>query len=332
MPSISVITSVYNCENFIADTIKSVINQTFADWEYILIDDNSSDNSLKIMESFRDPRIHVYHNEFNLGQSSSLNLGIRMSKGKYIARLDHDDLCCVDRFEKQFAYMEAHQQVVLCGSRNDMLIDGVKKICINSIVQNDNQLNFSMPFENMCIAHSAFFIRKSALIDNGIEYQDYKYAEDYDLILHLMQVGRIGCIYEPLITYRVSENNVTNTIDKRIISSDDVEIRSKYVPPSEYNIFEKAVKRELEMKSEFDCLVSQLADFAIRCKVASNVKELKADKCFKKVYYDLMLEQKCKGSVVWKSYIKSSYRYGLMTKPMLYILYTCSIFKKSEKR
>ncbi|MBQ3799225.1 MAG: glycosyltransferase family 2 protein, partial [Treponema sp.] len=129
MPKISVVTSVYNCERFVGETIQSVINQTFTDWEYILIDDCSKDRSAEIIQSFadKDPRIRLIRNEQNQGQCRNLNHGIQLAKGEYIARLDHDDLCYPERFQKQLDYMEAHKETVLCGCRMDMWQDGIVK-------------------------------------------------------------------------------------------------------------------------------------------------------------------------------------------------------------
>ena len=106
MCKISVVTSVYNCEKYIKETIQSVIDQTYTDWEYIIIDDCSRDNSAKIIQSIQDDRIRFIKNETNQGQCANLNKGIKLARGEYIARLDHDDICYPDRFVKQLKYME----------------------------------------------------------------------------------------------------------------------------------------------------------------------------------------------------------------------------------
>ena len=126
-PAISVIMSVYNGETYLEEAIESVRNQTFADWELIVINDCSTDSTAEILSDFalKDERIKVHPNEVNLRLPTSLNKAISLAEGKYIARMDADDICLPDRLEKQFAFMEAHPDIALSSCRFMTVKNGI---------------------------------------------------------------------------------------------------------------------------------------------------------------------------------------------------------------
>ena len=126
-PEISVIMSVYNGETYLKEAIESVINQTFKNWEFVIINDCSTDSTNEILAEFAlmDERIKVYTNEVNLKLPTSLNKAISLSSGKYIARMDADDICLPDRFEKQFKFMEENKNVALSSCRFMTVKNGV---------------------------------------------------------------------------------------------------------------------------------------------------------------------------------------------------------------
>jgi glycosyltransferase involved in cell wall biosynthesis len=119
-PKISVITAVYNGERFLVKTIESILNQTFKNFEYILINDCSKDKSLKIMKEYKkkDKRIVLINNKKNIGSASSRNLGLKMARGGYIAILDHDDLALPERLEKEQNYLEKNPDIFLVSGQS----------------------------------------------------------------------------------------------------------------------------------------------------------------------------------------------------------------------
>lgn len=127
MPEISAIMSVYNGEAYLKEAIDSVINQTFVDWELIIINDCSTDSTEDILSAFaeKDKRIKVYTNEVNMKLPASLNRAISLCSGKYIARMDADDICLPDRFEKQYRFMEDNKDVSLSSCRFMTMKNGV---------------------------------------------------------------------------------------------------------------------------------------------------------------------------------------------------------------
>ena len=112
---ISVVMAVYNGEKYLKEAIDSILSQTYKNFEFIVIDDCSSDNTPIILKSYTDARIQVVRNEQNLRLPTSLNKGFKIARGKYIARMDADDIAMPDRFEKQVKYLEAHQEVAVIG-------------------------------------------------------------------------------------------------------------------------------------------------------------------------------------------------------------------------
>ena len=115
MPKLSVIMPAYNAEKYIGEAIESILNQTFTDFEFIIIDDGSSDHTADIIKGFHDERIRFIQNEKNSGVANTLNKGLELSQGEYIARMDADDISLPARFEKQVAFMEANPDVAVVG-------------------------------------------------------------------------------------------------------------------------------------------------------------------------------------------------------------------------
>ncbi len=126
-PKVSVIMSVYNGDKYLREAIESILNQTFTDFEFIIVNDGSTDNSLEIIESYDDERIKTINNKKNIGLTKSLNKALKFAKGKYIARQDADDVSLPNRFEKQVEYLDSHPEVALVGT-SVYLIDENGKI------------------------------------------------------------------------------------------------------------------------------------------------------------------------------------------------------------
>jgi glycosyltransferase involved in cell wall biosynthesis len=116
MTKISVLTTVFNGGKYLAEAIESVLNQTWVNFEFIIIDDASTDNSVEIIKSYNDSRIRFFKNEKNIGQTASLNKGLKLAKSDYIARLDQDDVCLPVRLEEQYKYLENNQEVTIISS------------------------------------------------------------------------------------------------------------------------------------------------------------------------------------------------------------------------
>lgn len=295
MCKVSVVTSVYNCEKYIAETIESVINQSFEDWEFIIINDCSKDKSGEIIKRFDDKRIRFIDNQSNQGQCNNLNRGISMARGQYIARLDHDDICYPDRFIKQVEYMDAHPEIVLCGSWMDFWENGriSKRECPK--IKGADELGFSLAFGVYCTPHSSYMIRKSAMIDNNIWYGDYLYAEDYDLLLKLIKVGKIDYIPESLIIYRIFQEQCTQVYSQQLINAEKDKVRCAFLNKEKFDekeILQKGVTRQLCTLKDYKRFLKAFTLYADYCGVSCQEQELTRNECLRMVYHEVcMLQQ-----------------------------------------
>lgn len=199
--------SVYNGADHLEKSIDSVLNQTFTDFEFIIIDDGSTDKTPHLLENYsrQDKRIRVI-TQNNLGLTQSLNRGIRIAKGKYIARQDADDVSLPNRLEKQVNLMEKRDDVVLCGAN-----------CINILPngfkttwgwENENTLKKTI-FYKTPFAHSTAFIRKTTLDHVGGYNENYATSQDAELWMHLSKYGIVAMIEEPLLERYILDSSIS---------------------------------------------------------------------------------------------------------------------------
>lgn len=209
-PLVSVIMSVYNGEAYLKAAVLSILNQTYQNFEFIIIDDCSTDNSFSILKNFNDKRIHLIRNEKNLKLPSSLNIGLKASKGKYIIRMDADDISLPRRIEKQVKFMEAHSDIAIAFS--DVLRFSGKKIQIDF---NTNDLSFKgiqsiLLFYNV-INHTAVIINKNLIPDLTYPTK-YSIAEDMALWILLLKNHKVSYMRENLVLYRIHEKQVSSAM------------------------------------------------------------------------------------------------------------------------
>ena len=204
-PIISVLMPVYNSELYLKEAIDSILNQTFPDFEIIIIDDGSTDSTAEIIEKITDPRIVLLKNKNNLGLVASLNRGIDIVRGAFIARMDGDDVSVLNRLETQLLYLLQHKDVAVVASRVQLInSEGVPgkdwETDVKTISQ--EEIEATMPATN-CIAHPSVLIRAEVL--KKYKYAEHQnHAEDWDLWLRLLtDKHRIHKIDIPLLNYRI---------------------------------------------------------------------------------------------------------------------------------
>ena len=201
-PLVSVVTSVYNGEAYLKECVDSILNQTLHDFEFIVLNNGSTDRSLEILRQYTDPRLKVIDLE-NLGLSRSLNKGIQLSQSDLIARLDADDHSFPDRLEKQAAFMNQHPDYVLCGSRFKELIgDNLHQQKV-PFLENDETIRKSLCHFNP-FAHSAVMFRKQTFSEIGGYNHRFKYSQDYDLWFRMLKLGKACILKNELIVVRLS--------------------------------------------------------------------------------------------------------------------------------
>jgi glycosyltransferase involved in cell wall biosynthesis len=211
-PLVSVILPCYNAENFVEASVRSIMDQTYSNLEIILIDDSSSDKTLYILQSLGklDPRIKIFHNEKNEGLVASLNKGIANAKGKYIARMDADDIALANRIEKQVNFMEVNNDVAVCGSNYLVIDDKNKQVGKIEFPLENAVIKTELLFTN-AFGHPTTIIKKEALEKCGYYEEGMVPAEDYELWIRISKHYEVANIYDKLLKYRVHENNLTIT-------------------------------------------------------------------------------------------------------------------------
>ena len=209
-PLVTVLMSVYNGEKFLCEAIESILNQSFEDFEFLIINDGSIDASREIILRYDDPRINLVDNYKNLGLIRSLNKGISLAKGKYIARMDADDISMPGRLEKQVEFMDANEQVAVCGARGILINENGQKV--GDIAPNaytSEEIDARILIMNQFI-HPAVMLRKKCILDIGGYNKKANYAEDYrmwvDLLINNHKLYNLKSV---LIKYRIHEESVS---------------------------------------------------------------------------------------------------------------------------
>jgi glycosyltransferase involved in cell wall biosynthesis len=219
-PTVSVVMSVYNGEKHLCESVDSILNQIFKDFEFIIINDGSTDRTKDILGSYaaKDDRIVLIHQE-KMGLTKSLNRGISIVKGKYIARQDADDLSKLERLERQVAFMEANPSVGLISSWYEVIDERGNFVRENwAIPVGDDRIGERLIEINQ-FCHGAAMIRKKTLDTVGMYREFFEYAQDYDLWLRISEKFGVGNLPVFLLQYRESDDG---------ISSNKILIQSRY--------------------------------------------------------------------------------------------------------
>lgn len=213
-PAISVVMAVYNCEKYLKEAIESILNQTFSDFEFIIVNDGSTDRTGEIVKFFDDSRIVLIQQD-NQGLSAALNSAIRIAKGKYIARADADDISWPERLKKQFEFMEKNPQCVAVGSWAHWIDINGGYLCTMKMSSNSDELKRGLPFK-IPVPHAGAIYRKNAVIEIG-GYKDvgrYFYHEDMLLMIDLSRKGEFYNLPEVLSSFRVVPSSNTQRADQ----------------------------------------------------------------------------------------------------------------------
>jgi glycosyltransferase involved in cell wall biosynthesis len=216
MPLVTVFMAAYNASKFIEKSIKSILCQTFKDYELIIVDDGSTDNTLDIIRSFTDERITIIENKINRGLIYTRNLALEHAKGTYLAIQDSDDISFPDRLEKQVITLDQNENLALIGSKA-LKIDKDNNVLNTKldVISGSDLLKTQLFFENTFV-HSSIMIRTSVFNEiNG--YQTYPSAEDYDLFIRISEKYAIDNLNDYLVYYRVHNNNFS-TVNKDLLN------------------------------------------------------------------------------------------------------------------
>ena len=202
---VSVLLPMFNAASFIEASVKSILWQTFPFFELIIIDDCSSDNSVQIVKSLKDSRIILVEKEQNTGYTDSLNYALKKAKGKYIARMDADDISFPDRFEIQVAFLNTNPEVILCGSWFEVL----DTLVIIKHPELHNEISLAL-LDYCSIGHPTVMFRRDVFLKHNLWYdKEMEPAEDYNLWVRAMRFGKFQNIPKVLLKYRVHKKQIS---------------------------------------------------------------------------------------------------------------------------
>lgn len=234
-PKISVLMPAYNAEKYIKEAIKSILNQTFKDFEFIIVDDCSKDKTWQIIQNYakKDKRILVLRNDRNLGIAGSRNKLVSLVKGKYIVWQDADDISMPCRIEHQYKFMEENPEVGICGGFL-LFFNKNENKSIRKYAPDDKSLRKNI-FRYSPVAQPAAIIRKKCFDEFGKYNLKYPPAEDLDMSFRIGTKYRFANLQEIVVRYRESNDSSTFTKLKKI-ELDTIEIREKYSKGYGYNM------------------------------------------------------------------------------------------------
>lgn len=217
---VSVVMSMYNAAPYLKECIESILNQSFRDFEFIIVDDGSTDEGLSIVRSYTDPRIRIIENEHNY--IASLNRGLQEAKGKYIAKMDADDRMAFERLSVQYSFMEMHPEIDICGSWHRIFGEGYETI-LRQFPEKHNEIVTTILKKENPMSHPTGFIRKSFLDKHQIQYDpEAIYAEDLQFWIDCIKCGaRFENLPRYLHDYRQSEIQVIRTQSTEMFANSD---------------------------------------------------------------------------------------------------------------
>lgn len=216
-PVLSIVMSVYNAQRFLKEAIESILDQSFEDLEFIIVNDASKDNTLRIIESCDDRRIRIMNNSKNLGLTRSLNKAIKVAKGRYIARMDADDISLPQRFEKQISVLQGNTAISVVSSWVDV-IDENGDILVVRRIPPWKVCKKLLRYENL-ITHGGVVVRRDAFHNHGYYDENLRYGQDRELWQRFIDAG-VGfyIIEESLYQFRISGVNIS-VVEKKNLSS-----------------------------------------------------------------------------------------------------------------
>jgi glycosyltransferase involved in cell wall biosynthesis len=255
-PKVSVIMSVYNDERYLREAMESILAQSFTDFEFLIINDGSTDGSLEIIRGYNDHRIRIINNHSNLGLVKSLNRGIAIANGEYLARQDADDLSHPERLASQVDFLDGNPQVGLLGCAYLVIDDDSRVVNMQPFPTQNEELQEKLLWANH-FCHTAAFIRKSYLDIVGNYQEEFSTAEDYDLWLRLAEICDIANLSEPLVSYR------RHQISKTALEENNFKVKYQLLAQK------YAIERRMKiMNAGNECIRKKLAcgHVAIACK------------------------------------------------------------------
>ncbi|MBI3506457.1 MAG: glycosyltransferase [Proteobacteria bacterium] len=210
-PKVSVLMTVYNGATYLREAMDSILGQSFADFEFVIVDDGSRDASLRIVRSYTDARIRLIANPMNLGQTPALNIGLRECRGRYVARMDADDVALPDRLVRQVALLDAHPGIGIVGGAMWIIDSAGRRIDFAYQPEDDLAIRLTSLTRNP-FHHPTVTLRRDVLVRHGLEFnENFQANQDFDLWTRLLPVTRAANLPQAVLAYRIHGTNISVT-------------------------------------------------------------------------------------------------------------------------
>lgn len=214
-PKISILMSVNNGEKYLKEAVESMLNQTYTDFEFIIINDASTDSTDLILNSFSDKRIILHKNQTNLGLTKSLNIGLKLARGEYVARMDADDISLPGRLKIQKEFLDSHKDIVAVGGEIEVIDSNNNGVGFKKSLTDPEKIRFALLMANQ-INHPAVMFRRKEILDSGGYNEEFLFVQDFELWSRLSKIGhRFSNIPTPLIRYRFHGESITQGKDSK---------------------------------------------------------------------------------------------------------------------
>jgi len=260
---VTVLMPVYNAEKYLKEAIDSILNQTYTNIEFLIINDGSTDGSEDIIYSYKDSRIRFVKNPQNMGLIATLNKGLDLANGKYIARMDADDVSMPTRLKTQVNYMEANSDVAVCGSKIiTMDDDGNELKHAPYMVTDPDRMKHFLTVDD-CIVHPSVMMRTN-MVQNKFYYDPkYLHSEDYDFFLRISERHKVANLEEKLLKYRLSVGGVSRKhVDEQLRNTAEISrlaLRRRGIEFNRQEYISPALSKEqlLQAKADIQALFNK---------------------------------------------------------------------------
>jgi len=310
IPVVSVVMAVYNGEHYLKPTIKSTLNQTFKNFEFVIVNDASTDRTKEIIHSFNDPRIKLYNNEKNIGQTKSLNVGLNIAKGKYIARIDAGDVSMPNRLQKQVAFIEKNKDITVLGTSAFRYDESGQIIDVVHMPRSPEgrlqRIFFASP-----LVHISVLMKRDIIENMGGYNEEYDVLADYELWSNLTKKG-------------YGLNNLNEILAGYLVS------------PESFGSKHSMGKSLLEASKIIQSNVNALTSLSISLKEATQLYKflalnmyemtlediLNAEKLFINIFYDINASKREINYLLVRKYLKHIIRYMKEPSDKLTLIYS----------
>ncbi|ATP58493.1 hypothetical protein CPT03_19505 [Pedobacter ginsengisoli] len=208
-PKITVFMAAYNAASYIQESIQSILDQTFENFELLIVNDGSTDETVVVINSFKDSRIRLIHNDKNRGLTYTRNVVLNEAKGEYIAILDSDDVAITNRLELQYNFFQEHPEYALCGGHGSVIDEASKPVVDNrfTVPIGPDKIKMTLLFQNTFINSTVMY--KTTVLKELNGYNDYAPAEDYELFIRLSDKYPVANLDTILVKYRIHGSNTS---------------------------------------------------------------------------------------------------------------------------